>query len=107
MFGGLGEMAGLMKKFGEIQKNMKAMKEEMASLEIVGKDATGKVVVELSGDLQVKGFHIAPELMVSGQNTVLEAACSAALADALQQFRSESAKRLSEATGGLNIPGLT
>ena len=58
MFGGLGDLGGLMKKVSEIQKNMKAMKEEMASLEIVGKDATGKVVVELSGDLQVKGFCI-------------------------------------------------
>ena len=29
MFGNLGEMAGLMKKFGEIQKNMKKMKEDI------------------------------------------------------------------------------
>lgn len=31
MFGNLGEMAGLMKKFGEIQKNMKKMKEDLAA----------------------------------------------------------------------------
>ena len=38
MFGNLGEMAGLMKKFGEIQKNMKQMKADMAETTLTGKD---------------------------------------------------------------------
>ena len=48
MFGNLGEMAGLMKKVGEIQKNMKNMKAELADTALTGKDPAGKVVVEMT-----------------------------------------------------------
>ena len=53
MFGNLGEMAGLMKKFGEIQKNMKKMKEDLAAIEVAGKNAAGQVEVVVSGDFNV------------------------------------------------------
>ena len=106
MYGNLGEMAGLMKKVGEIQKNMKNMKAELADTALTGKDPAGKVVVEMTGDLAVRGFHIDPSLLSSGTSLTLETACAAALEDALRQFKEISAKKLSEATGGLNIPGL-
>ena len=106
MFGNLGEMAGLMKKFGEIQKNMKKMKEELAAATLVGKDPTEKVVVEMSGDMEVKGFHIDPSLLSSGNSLMLETACSSAVQDALRQVKKLGAEKLSEATGGLSLPGL-
>lgn len=107
MFGNLGEMAGLMKKFSEIQKNMKQMKEDLANTEITGTDPEGQVEIRMSGDLNVKSFRIAPALLSSGKSTLLEAACSAALQDAFVKFKTLSAKKLSDATGGINIPGLT
>ncbi len=106
MFGNLGEMAGLMKKFGEIQKNMKKMKEELAAATLTGKDPAETVVVEMSGDMQVKGFHIDPSLMGTGKSLALETACSAAVQDALRQVKELGAQKLSEATGGLSLPGL-
>ena len=106
MFGNLGEMAGLMKKFGEIQKNMKQMKEDLAATTLTGKDPSGKVVIEMSGDLSVKGVHIDPSLLSPGGTLPLESACAAALQDALTQFKQVSAAKLSEATGGLSLPGL-
>ena len=38
---------------------------------------------------------------------LVENAVKEAIASALQQVKMEGAKRLSDATGGLNIPGLT
>ena len=106
MFGNLGEMAGLMKKFGEIQKNMKQMKEDLAATTVVGKDPTEKIVIEMSGDLVVKAFHIDPSLLSSGNSLMLETACASAMQNALDQFKAVSTKKLSEATGGLSLPGL-
>lgn len=106
MFGNLGEMAGLMKKFGEIQKNMKKMKQELAETVLTGKDPTEKVSVELGGDLAVKGVHIDPSLLSSGDAPMVETACASALQNALRQFKEVSAAKLSEATGGLSLPGL-
>ena len=106
MFGNLGEMAGLMKKFGEIQKNIKKMKEDLSAATLEGKDPTGKVVIEMTGDMVVKGFHIDSSLLSSGNALMLETACASALQDILGQFKQLTAAKLSEATGGLNLPGL-
>ena len=106
MFGNLGEMAGLMKKVGEIQKNMKKMKEELAETVFTGKDPEGKVEIQMTGDLTVKEVHIDPSLLSSGDVPTLETACSSAVQDALKQFKTVSAAKLSEATGGLSLPGL-
>lgn len=107
MFGNLGEMAGLMKKFGEIQKNMKKMKEDLAAIEVAGKNATGQVEVVVSGDFNVKKVYISPALAEMKDAAILESAVFEAMNNALVQAKTESAKKLSEATGGINIPGIT
>ena len=107
MFGNFGEMAGLMKKFGEIQKNMKKMKEELSAIEVTGKNATGQVEVLVSGDFCLKKVFIAPALAEMKDASILESAVFEAVNNALLQAKTESARKLSEATGGINIPGLT
>ena len=107
MFGNLGEMAGLMKKFGEIQKNMKKMKEDLAAIEVAGKNAAGQVEVVVSGDFNVKKVYISPSLAEMKDAAILESAVFEAMNNALVQAKTESAKKLSEATGGINIPGST
>ena len=107
MFGNLGEMAGLMKKVGEIQKNMKKMKEELASVELSGKDAAGQVEAVVSGDFTLKRVSVSPALAEMKDASVLESAVFEAFSNALAAAKVESARKLSEATGGLNIPGLT
>ena len=106
MFGNLGEMAGLMKKFTEIQKNLKQMKEDLAQIEIIGKDPGGKIEVRILGDLTVQQVRVNPSLFFSSDPVILEAACMDAFQDVLVKFKEISAKKLSDATGGLNIPGL-
>ena len=107
MFGNLGEMAGLMKKFGEIQKNMKKMKEDLAAIEVAGENAAGQVEVVVSGDFNVKKVYISPSLAEMKDAAILESAVFEAMNNALVQAKMESAKKLSEATGGINIPGIT
>lgn len=106
MFGNLGEMAGLMKKIGTIREQMKQMKQELAETALTGRDPAGRVVVEMTGDLTLKEFHIDPALASGGDHKLLETACADAVKDALRQFKSVSAGKLSAATGGLNMPGL-
>lgn len=106
MLGGLGEMAGLMKKFGDIQKNMKKMQEELAAMEITGKNAEGTVEVTVSGDFLVKNISISPALIATGNQKAMECAVHEATAQALSQTKEEWKKKLSEAAGGLPIPGM-
>lgn len=103
MFGQLGEMAGLMKKVGEMQSKMKQAKKDLEKLDVSGSSADGSVTIVINGDMsQVKSVQIAASL--SGPE--LERAVAEAIAKTLENVKAESAKVLSEAAGGLNLPGL-
>ena len=60
MFGNLGEMANLLKKVKDIQKNMAELKAEMARSEYSASSADNEVVVVVSGDFQVKKVTVSP-----------------------------------------------
>ncbi|QSH42163.1 YbaB/EbfC family nucleoid-associated protein [Lentisphaerota bacterium ZTH] len=104
MFGNLGEMAGMMKKAKDIQKNLKNMKEEMAKAEFSGSCAGGKVEAVVSGDMIVKKVKIASE--VTSDAELLEDMVTAAVNTAINNAKNAAQERMNEATGGLDIPGL-
>lgn len=103
----LGEMANLMKNFGQIQNNMKKMQQELASVEVRGTSYSNIAEVVMSGDMIVKSVKLDPAALAVQNRELVENAVKEAIASALQQVKMEGAKRLSDATGGLNIPGLT
>ena len=63
--------------------------------------------VVVSGDFNVKKVYISPSLAEMKDAAILESAVFEAMNNALVQAKMESAKKLSEATGGINIPGIT
>lgn len=97
----------MMKNFQNIQEKAQKMKEELTHLELTGRSSCGQVEVTVSGDMAVKKVSITPAMTSCGNNEVLQIAVHEAMASALAQAKAEAAKRISEATGGLNIPGLT
>ena len=103
MFGNLGELANLMKKAKDIQKNMAALKEEMARTEFSASSADQEVVVVVSGDFQVKSVKIAPSIANNENlgNIVMSITNSALIA-----AKSAMQSKMQELTGGMNIPGL-
>lgn len=103
MFGNLGEMANLIKKAKDIQKNMAALKEEMARTEFSASSADQEVVVTVSGDFQVKSIRIAPS---AAGNENLGNMVTAAANAALSAAKSAMQSKMQELTGGMNIPGL-
>lgn len=103
MFGNLGEMASLFKKAKDIQRNMAALKEEMARSEFSASSADGGVVAVVSGDFQIKSIAIAPSEQTSDRlGDHIAIAVNAALAAAKSAMQS----KMNEITGGLNVPGL-
>ena len=103
MFGNLGEMANLLKKAKDIQRNMAEMKEEMARTEFSASSADQEVVVVVSGDFQVKSVKVSPAI-ADNENlgNIIMSTTNSALAAAKSAMQS----KMQEITGGLNIPGL-
>ena len=104
MFGNLGELANLMKKAKDIQKNLKDMQGELASIECTGESGNGIVEAVVSGDLAIKRIFIKEEAMADRE--ILEELIQTALNNALAGVKAKSQEKLSKLTGGINIPGL-
>ena len=103
MFGNLGEMANLIKKAKDIQKNMAELKDEMARTEFSASSADQEVVVVVSGDFQIKSVKIAPAIAGNENlgNIIMSTTNSALIA-----ANSAMQSKMQELTGGMNIPGL-
>ena len=103
MFGQLGEMAGLMKKMSEMQSKMKKIKKELEELSVTGSSSNGVVQITISGDMTaVRNVHVSETL----SSAEMEIAIGEAVANVINNAKMESAKRLSEATGGVDLSSL-
>ena len=104
MFGNLGEMAKLMQKAKDIQNNMKKMKEELATSEYSASSPGGQVCAVVTGDFQLKKITVLPEAMTDRE--LLEEQVFAAVNGAISSARQAMQEKMTEVTGGVNLPGL-
>jgi len=108
MFGGLGDIAGLMKKARDLQGNLKTFQEEQAKKEYTASVSGGAVQVVMSGSLELKQLIIKPEAMDANDPTLTADLVKSAVNQALDQAKGEMRAKMQEMTGGLgiNLPGL-
>lgn len=98
------DMMGLMKQAQAMQQKMQEMQAEMERLTVDGSSGGGavKVTVSVKGDL--KGIVIEPSLMVPEEKEILEDLIVAAMADARGKGERIMQERMSEMTGGMQLP---
>ena len=106
MFGKLGDMAGMFKQVQEMQKKMAKVQEELAELEAEGASSCGGAVAVFTCDMKIQSVTLSDSVFEEGKNTV-EAAVTEAVGNAIEKAQATAAEKMSEVTGGLNIPGLT
>ena len=107
MFGKLGDMAGMLQKAQEMQKNMARVQEELAELEVTGHSPCGKVEVVISGDLVVKRVTIKKECVETSDPEIVQDLVLAATNNAIDLAKNTAKEKMAEVTGGLNIPGIS
>ena len=101
----LGQM---MKQAQQMQAKMAEMQEKLLELEITGISGAGMVPVTLNGKKELTGIKIDPALADGEEVEVLEDLIKAAFSDAAAKADAEAAERMSELTGGLQLPpGMT
>lgn len=106
MFGKLGDMAGMMKKAQEMQRNMVAAKEELARTEVKGYCEGGKVEVVATCDMTIKRISIQQECVDPNDSDILEEQVLSAVNNAITMAKNKAQEKMSEITGGIDIPGL-
>lgn len=104
MFRGLGNMASLLGQLGEIKEKAKVMRAELEALRVTGLSADGRVTVVADGHMTIHEVAIAPGAEGSdGLGDAVREATNSALAAAKAAVK----ERMSELTGGMDMPGLT
>jgi hypothetical protein len=97
----LGQM---MKQAQEMQAKMAEMQEQLAAVEVTGASGGGMIQVTLNGKGEMRKIEIDPALANPDEVEVLEDLIVAATNDAKAKVEAQAAQRMSELTGGLNLP---
>jgi len=96
----------MMKQIQKMQEDMMKMQEQL-SLEVVEETSGGGMVkVEITGQMKVKSIKINPDVVDPEDIEMLEDLIVVAINKALEKAQSLSTQKLSQLTGGINIPGL-
>jgi nucleoid-associated protein EbfC len=105
MFGGLGNLAGVLKQAKSLQENMQKMQEELAARRYEGDAGAGMVRAEVNGKMELVRVKIDPS--AAGDVELLEDLIVAATAAAARKAQDAAKEEMAKLTGGLSIPGLT
>lgn len=104
MFGQFGQLAELMKNAGKLRESMA---ESMEKIDVEGIAGGGGVRVRVNGRMEITQVTIAPHLLATGDQELLEDLVAAAVNQGLQRAKEEAAQSMSDLAGGLPIPGLS
>ena len=94
----------MMKQAQEFQSKMAEMQEKLAQFEVTGSSAGGMVQVTLNGKAEARRVKIDPSLVSPDDTEVLEDLIVAAFNDAKAKVEAHMAEKMSELTGGLQLP---
>ena len=97
----LGQM---MKQAQEMQSKMSEMQDKLSELEVTGASGGGLVEITMSGKHQVKSLKIDESLVDKDNIEVLEDLAVAAINDARTKVDNAVNEKMSELTGGLQLP---
>ena len=97
-------LGDMMKSAQQMQEKMKLMQDELSVMEVTGAAGGGMVQVIMSGKHETKGVKIDPSLIIADEVEVLEDLIAAACNDARIKVETMMQEKMSELTGGLQLP---
>ena len=97
----------MMRQAQQLQKRMVELQTELESATVEATAGGGVVRVVITGKLTVESISIDPEVVSPDDVDILEDLVTAAINEGLAKAQDMANSKMSELTGGLNIPGLT
>ena len=106
MFGGLGNLPGLMKQVMEAKAKMKEMQDLLANSRFEADAGAGAVRATVTGKMELVDLKIAPETVKGGDIEMLEDLVKAAVIAAQRKAAEGIKQEMQKMTGGMNLPGM-
>lgn len=103
---GPGELGNLLKQAQKMQREMDLAREEISKMTHEGIAHGGVARAVVDGNGSVKSIHLSEEALKGGDVSDLEDLVLAALRDAQTRAEQVKRERLSQVTGGMDLPGL-
>ena len=104
--GGMGNMNNMIKQAQKMQQDMLKMQEEIEQQSVEATSGGGAVTVKMSGKKVLEEITINPEVVDPDDVEMLEDLILVAINDALKKVDDINQSKMSQLTGGMNIPGL-
>ncbi|MGR3490519.1 MAG: YbaB/EbfC family nucleoid-associated protein [Shimia sp.] len=102
--GGLGDMAGMMKKAQEMQAKMSEIQDSLGSITVTGESGAGLVKATATAKGELTALDIDPSIFNGDEKEVVEDLILAAIKDAQQKAQERSAEEMGKITEGLGLP---
>lgn len=102
--GGLGDMAGMLKKAQEMQVRMTEMQENLHTITVTGESGAGLVKATATAKGELIGLDIDPSIFRSDDKEVVEDLILAAIKDAQIRAQDRAAEELAKITEELGLP---
>ena len=106
----MADFLGMMKQAAQLQSKMKALQDELDTVEVEGLSGGGLVNVRMTAKGEVKAVKIDPSLIKADEAEILEDLLVTALNDARRKAEAAMQEKMQALTGGLGLPpglGLT
>jgi DNA-binding YbaB/EbfC family protein len=102
--GGLGDMAGMMKKAQEMQTRMAELQEELHRITVTGESGAGLVKATSTAKGELVGLDIDPSIFNSDDKEVVEDLILAAIKDAQMKASDRSQAEMQKLTEDMGLP---
>lgn len=106
-FGGMpGGMKDLLKQAQKMQEQLAKAQEDAKQVFVEGSSGGGMVTVVANGESQITSIKIEKEVVDPNDVEMLQDLIMAACNEALKKSKDAVQEKISQVTGGMNIPGL-
>ena len=102
--GGLGDIAGMMKKAQEMQGRMSEMQDALEQITVQGESGAGLVQASVNGKGMLTALHIDPSIFKPSDKEIVEDLILAAIKDAQTKAQERAARQMSELQQELGLP---
>lgn len=98
------DFMGMMKQAAQLQSKMKALQDELDTIEVEGSSGGGLVSVRMTAKGDVKAVKIDPSLIKPDEGEILEDLLVTAHGDARRKAEAAMQEKMKGLTGGLGLP---
>ncbi len=102
-----GDLGGLFQQAQKMQKELKAVQEDLKQRTVLGESGSGLVKVYANGQQEVLKVEIDPKVVDPQDIEMLEDLLLVAVGQALEKAKELSDQETSRVTGGMSFPGMT